>query len=79
VKRHHLARVAALVAVLTAAAVLVPSPAVAHAHAARPAYRIPAEQAQPRGATLRLMPALNRGTMPALPSDSELARFGRRA
>ena len=76
-RKHHLTRAAALVLVLTAAAVLVPTPAAAHA---RPLpYHPPHEYATARTAAVHLMPALNRGTIAARLDHLDLDLLGRRA
>lgn len=67
--RTNTARAAALPAVLTAAAILVPSPAAAHA-VELPAGR-PHEQISAQTGILRLLPPLNRGTVAALPEDRD--------
>ena len=83
-RRHHLAKAATLALVLTAAAILVPTPAAAHA---RPPTSTLADGYVPttfgheywtaRRPTLRLAPPLNRGAAAAILADRDLERYGR--
>ena len=83
-RRHHLAKAATLALVLTAAAILVPTPAAAHARApaSTPANGyVPATFGHgywtARRPTLRLALPLSRGTVAAVLADPDLERFGR--
>ena len=75
-RRHHLAKAATLALALTAAAILVPTPAAAHA---RPTgYSVGHEYWSARTPTARLLPPLNRGTVAVVLADRDLERFGSR-
>lgn len=75
-RRHHLTKAATLVLVVTAAAILVPTPAAAHARP--PAYPLGHEYWSARTPTARLLPTLNRGTVAVILADRDLERFGGR-